>query len=74
VVQAVASPLAQTDRIVIINSGSGDGAGASKLTADITNIVAQVPTVIEALTGVNLTDAIQTLPSINQRRQEQASE
>jgi flotillin len=66
VAAAIAQPLAQTDRIVIINSGGGDGAGASKITADITNILAQVPATLEALTGVDLTQAIQSLPGIGQ--------
>jgi flotillin len=66
VAEAIAQPLAQTDRIVIINSGGGDGAGASKITADVTNIVAQVPETLEALTGVNLIQALQSLPGIGQ--------
>ena len=68
VASAVAQPLAQTDRIVIINSG-GDEAGATKITKDITNIVAQVPETLEALTGVNLVDALQMLPGIVQQNQ-----
>jgi flotillin len=63
VAAAVAQPLAQTEKIVIINTG-GDGAGASKVTADITNIVAQVPETLQALTGVNLVDALKGLPGI----------
>jgi len=63
---AVAQPLSQTDRIVIISNG-GDGAGASKVTADVTNIVAQLPATIEALTGVNLLDALKSLPGIGQQ-------
>lgn len=65
VAEAIASPLAQTDRIVIINSGP-DGGGASKLTADVTNIVAQVPETLEALTGINLMEQLQKLPGIGQ--------
>jgi len=60
---AIAQPLAQTERIVVINSG-GDGAGASKVTADVTNIMAQMPATLEALTGVNLVQALQSLPGI----------
>jgi flotillin len=65
VAAAVAQPLAQTEKIVVINSG-GDSAGASKITADVTNIVAQVPETLEALTGVNLVQALQALPGIGQ--------
>jgi flotillin len=60
---AIAQPLAKTDRIIMINSG-GNGTGASKITEDITNIIAQVPATIEALTGVDLTQVLQELPGI----------
>jgi flotillin len=63
---AIAQPLAQTDRIVIIG-GNGDGTGASKLTADVTNIVAQVPATVEALTGIDLMQALQSLPGIGHK-------
>ena len=58
--------MTQTEKIVIISNGS-DGAGASKLTGDVTNIIAQMPATIEALTGVNLEKALQTLPGIGQK-------
>jgi flotillin len=73
VAHAVAQPLSQTERIVVISSG-GDGAGASKVTADIANIVAQVPTTIEALTGVNLVQMLQSLPGVGQAVQPKAEE
>ncbi len=73
VAAAVAQPLSQTDRIVIINSG-GDGAGASRVTADVTNIVAQVPETLEALTGVNLIQALQSLPGIGQAMRGESTE
>ncbi len=65
VASAVAQPLSKTEKIVIINSG-GDGAGASKVTADVTNIVAQIPDTLEALTGINLIEALKSLPGIGQ--------
>ncbi len=73
VAAAIAQPLAQTDRIVIINSG-GDGAGAARVTADVTNIIAQVPATLEALTGVNLVQMLQTLPGIGQAAQQKPAE
>ncbi len=63
VASAVAQPLAQTERIVVISNGgeNGSGTGVEKITQDITNIVAQVPATIEALTGIDLMAAIQDL-------------
>ena len=73
VANAIAQPLAQTDRIVVISNGS-DGAGASKITSDVTNIVAQVPATLEALTGIDLTEALKSLPGISQGAPEQSAE
>jgi flotillin len=67
VAAAIAEPLAQTERIVIISSG-GDGAGASQITRDIANIIAQVPETVEALTGVDVISAIKNLPAIKGTR------
>jgi len=63
VAAAISEPLSRTERVVIISSG-GDGAGASKLTQDVANIVAQVPATVEALTGIDLTETLKNLPGI----------
>ena len=60
---AVSAPLAQTDRIVMIG-GNGDGAGASKITRDVTQIVAELPAVLEALTGTKLEDLAKRVPGL----------
>lgn len=70
VAEAVAKPLAQTDRIVVISSG-GDGAGTSRITQDVTNIIAQVPATVEALTGVDLVQTIKDLPAVQKARPEE---
>ena len=62
---AIASPLAKTEHIVIISSG-GDSAGADRLTKDITNIIAQLPPVVEALTGIKLSDMLARLPHLGE--------
>jgi flotillin len=65
VASAISQPLSKTEKIVIVSSG-GDGAGASRITRDVTNIVAQLPETMEALTGVNLVDALKNLPGIGE--------
>ena len=65
VAAAIAEPLSKTERIVIIsNGGDGSGAGASKVSQDIANIIAQVPATVEALTGVDLIATIKDLPHV----------
>lgn len=63
VASAISQPLSKTDRIVVVSSGDG-AAGASKITQDVTNIIAQVPATIEALTGMDLMSAIGNLPGM----------
>ncbi len=66
IASAISAPLAKTDRIVIVSSG-GDkesGSGASKITRDVTDIIAQVPATIEALTGLDLLGAIGNLGAL----------
>lgn len=62
IAQAIAQPLAKMEKMVIVNSG-GDGGGASKVTQDITNIISQLPPVIEALSGVKLEDLLKKIPA-----------
>ncbi len=50
---AIAQPLSKTEKIVMI----GDS-GASKITKDITNILAQLPETVKGLTGVDITNII----------------
>jgi len=60
----ISEPLSKTEKMVIINSGSGPGGGASKLTGDVTQIVAQLPPIIESLTGIKLEKLIEQIPSL----------
>ncbi|HEX3719452.1 MAG TPA: SPFH domain-containing protein [Verrucomicrobiae bacterium] len=60
----VSEPLSKTEKIVIINSGSGTGGGASKVTGDVTEILAQLPPVIESLTGIKFEKLIEQVPAL----------
>jgi flotillin len=75
VAQAIAQPLSKTERIVVIsNSGDGTGAGAARVTADIANIIAQVPAAVEALTGLDLIQTISQLPGVMKTADEDSDE
>jgi len=54
VVKALASPLANVDRITVVSTGNGDAAGLNKVTGDLTKMAAQVPALFETLSGMPL--------------------
>jgi flotillin len=60
----ISEPLSKTEKMVIINSGNGPGGGASKLTGDITQIIAQLPPVLESLTGVKFEKLLEQVPAL----------
>jgi flotillin len=60
----VSEPLSKTEKIVIINSGNGAGGGASKVTGDVTQIMSQLPPVIESLTGIKFEKLIEQVPAL----------
>ncbi|MCL5098811.1 MAG: SPFH domain-containing protein [Candidatus Omnitrophica bacterium] len=60
----ISEPLSKTDKIVIVNSGNGAASGASRLTADVTQIVSQLPPVIEGLTGIKLEQLLAQIPAL----------
>jgi flotillin len=71
--KAVAEPLSKTDRITFVSTG-GDGAGASKLTADIAKIMAEMPAVVESLSGIDIRRLIDAIPALQTGRPEEAEE
>lgn len=52
--RAVSEPLSKVDKIVMV----GDGSGASKLTGQVAAVMAQLPTVVESLTGIKLNEIL----------------
>src|SRR5438552_2289550 len=67
----ISEPLSKMDKMVIINSGNGVGGGASKLTGDVTQIVAQLPPVIESLTGIKFEKLLEQVPSLRKSMSKQ---
>jgi flotillin len=54
VARAVSEPLSKVEKIVLVGGGGNGEGGVAKLTSQIAQAVAQVPVVVESLTGVNL--------------------
>ncbi len=70
VVRALAEPLSKVDKISIVSTGSGgaDGNGSSlgmsRLTGDLVTMLAQVPAILETLTGVKMSDLMARVPGL----------
>lgn len=58
VVKALASPLANVDKITIVSTGNGDAAGMNKITGDVAKMAAQVPALFETLSGMSMTELL----------------
>ncbi|KUO72694.1 MAG: flotillin [Clostridia bacterium BRH_c25] len=58
IAKAVAEPLSKTEKIVIVDSGNGQGKGAAKVSSYVTDIMASLPETVNALTGINLMDVL----------------
>src|SRR3989475_4397299 len=60
----ISEPLAKMEKMVVINSGGGLGGGASKVTGDVTQIISQLPPVIESLTGIKFEKLLEQVPAL----------
>src|SRR5256712_9459883 len=67
IVRAIAEPLGKVDKVTIVSTGSSNGnngLGASRLTGDIVNMVAQVPALFELLSGTRIGDLMSRVPAL----------
>ncbi|MBU0755445.1 MAG: flotillin [Planctomycetes bacterium] len=61
--EAIAQPLSKVDKITVVNSGGDDSSlGVSKVTGEVAKILAQMPEVIESLSGVDVKALLRKLP------------
>jgi flotillin len=58
IVKAMASPLANVDKITIVSTGNGHSAGMNKITGDMAEMAAQVPALFEALSGMKMSELL----------------
>jgi len=70
---AISAPLAKTQQIVIVSTG-GDSGGADKVTRDVAKIIAQLPPVVESMTGIKLADILAKLPHLGEKSAEKAGD
>ncbi len=62
--RAFAQSLAGVDKITVVSTGDGRGAGVSALTGEVAKMIAQVPELFETLTGMKVSDLLDRLQGI----------
>jgi flotillin len=67
VVRALASPLANVDKITIVSTGDGASAGMHKITGDITAMAAQIPALFETLSGMQMSELLGKVKQIGDK-------
>src|SRR3989440_4406886 len=74
IVRAIAEPLSKVDKVTIVSTGAGTdghGLGASRLTGDIVNMVAQVPALFDLLSGTRIGDLMNRVPALSNQDEKQ---
>jgi flotillin len=66
IARAMAESFNKVDKITIVSNGDGAG-GASSLTNEMTRMVAQVPAIVETLTGMKISEMVDRLRGFNSR-------
>jgi len=61
IARAVAEPLSRIDRITMVNTGNGQDPGMSRITGEVAKVIATMPTVVESLTGVKISELIESM-------------
>ena len=68
IAKAISEPLSKTGSITIVNTGN-DGAGANKVTQDVATIMAQLPPIIQNLSGLDLKKLVDVIPQLRSEKQ-----
>ncbi len=66
--RAVSEPLSKVDKIVLV--GGDKGTGATKITAQVADVLAQMPDIVESLTGVDLKKYFQAKTQVKSKKDE----
>jgi flotillin len=67
IVKALASPLANVDKITIVSTGNGNAAGMNKITGDVAAMAAQIPALFETLSGMQFSDLLSKVKMIGDK-------
>ncbi len=73
VVRALASPLANVDKITVVSTGNGTSAGMNKITGDMVSMAAQIPALFETLSGMHMSELFSKIRGIGENAPDPAA-
>jgi len=65
--RAVSEPLSKVEKIVMVGNGE-NGPGISRLTGQIAQVLAQMPTIVESLSGIDIKNLLERLPAAQKNK------
>jgi len=65
IAKAIAEPLARVDRITMVSTGTNSEVGVARITNEMATVMAQVPPLLESLTGLKLPELLARLKVID---------
>jgi flotillin len=68
IVRALTAPLAHVDKITIVSTGENGSSGMNKITGDMTKIAAQIPALFETLSGMQMSDLLGKVRTLNDKK------
>jgi flotillin len=64
IAKAIAEPLTKVDRITMVNTGGNGDVGVSRITGEVAKVIAQVPPVVESLSGLKMDELVSKMKGI----------
>lgn len=66
--KAIAEPLSKLEKMVVVSTGgegAAQGTGSARVTQDVASIMAQLPPVVESLSGISLKEIVSRIPGLS---------
>ncbi|WP_198663166.1 MULTISPECIES: flotillin family protein [Paraliobacillus] len=64
----IAEPIASIDKLTVIDSGNGEGDGATRMSSYVTKLMSQLPETLKDVSGVDLTGMLDQITAKGQQR------
>jgi len=68
----IASPLANIDKITVVDTGGGEGGGANKVTSYATNLMSTLQETLKSSSGIDVKEMMESYVGMNKNNPRQS--